>query len=65
VRFLEYVEGPVAAGLEERLPCAQVGVVRKRVWGVIGYEGIREWCGRYGSLGVVGNLAAVYKDLIL
>jgi hypothetical protein len=65
MRFLENAKGPVAAGLEERLPCAQVCVVRERIGRVVGREGIGQWRRRYGSLGVVGYLATVYKDLLL
>lgn len=63
--LLEDVEGPVAAGLEQRLPCSEICIIGKCVGWVVGREGLGERRGGYGSLGVIRDLTTVYKDLFL
>jgi hypothetical protein len=65
VRLLEKAKGPVAAVLEEGLPCSQVRVARDDVGGILGGEGIGQWRRGYGGLGVVRNLATEDEYLLL
>lgn len=50
MRLLEEPKGPVAPGLEEVLPCSEVGVIGERVGRVFGSESVGKWRGWYGSL---------------
>lgn len=53
MRLLEKAKGPVAPGLEEGLPCSEIGVIGESVGRIVGCESVWERYGGYGSLWVV------------
>ena len=65
MRLLEKTKSPVAASLEQGLPCSQVSVVRKGVGRFIGGEGVWERGGRDGCLRAVGEVATVDEYFLL
>jgi hypothetical protein len=64
VRLVEGSEGPVAAALEQLLPCFQFRVAGDGVWGVGGRKGLGQGC-EVERVGSGRELAVEYEDLSL